>query len=62
MSANQARHTWASRLVAASLIAAALEQRDDASLARIRAEVEEMTAAFPLYAPAGVPRGVLAHA
>ena len=46
----------------AGLIAAALEQRDDASLARIRAEVEEMTAAFPLYAPAGVPRGVLAHA
>jgi glycine hydroxymethyltransferase len=46
----------------AGLIAAALEQRDEASLARIKAEVEEMTSAFPLYAPTGARRGVLAHA
>ncbi len=36
----------------AELIDRALTHQDEATLARVRAEVEEMTAAFPLYQPA----------
>jgi glycine hydroxymethyltransferase len=47
----------------AHLIATALEQRaDDGALARIKAEVEEMTDAFPLYPSVTSRRGALAHA
>jgi glycine hydroxymethyltransferase len=47
----------------AHLIAVALEQRaDEGALARIKAEVEEMTDAFPLYPSVQSRRGALAHA
>jgi len=47
----------------AHLIAVALEQRaDEGALARIKAEVEEMTDAFPLYPSVKSRRGALAHA
>jgi glycine hydroxymethyltransferase len=47
----------------AHLIAVALEQRaDEGALARIKAEVEEMTDAFPLYPSVKSRRGAWAHA
>ena len=47
----------------AHLIATALEQRaDEGALARIKAEVGEMTDAFPLYPSVKSRRGALAHA
>ena len=47
----------------AHLIATALEQRaDESALARIKAEVGEMTEAFPLYPSVKSRRGALAHA
>ncbi|HEX5631816.1 MAG TPA: serine hydroxymethyltransferase [Gemmatimonadales bacterium] len=47
----------------AKLIATALEQRaDEGALARIKAEVGEMTDAFPLYPSVKSRRGALAHA
>lgn len=40
----------------AELIDRALSHQDEATLTRVRAEVEEMTGAFPLYQPAAAPR------
>jgi glycine hydroxymethyltransferase len=40
----------------AQLIDLALSKQDDATLARIRGEVRELTSAFPLYEPAGPAR------
>jgi glycine hydroxymethyltransferase len=40
----------------AQLIDLALSRQEDATLARIRGEVQELTASFPLYAPAGSGR------
>jgi glycine hydroxymethyltransferase len=40
----------------AQLIDLALSKQDDATLSRIRGEVQELTANFPLYAPAGSGR------
>jgi glycine hydroxymethyltransferase len=40
----------------AQLIDLALSKQDDAALARIRSEVQELTSSFPLYAPAGSGR------
>ena len=40
----------------AQLIDLALSKQDDATLARIRGEVRELTSAFPLYQPAGPAR------
>jgi glycine hydroxymethyltransferase len=40
----------------AQLIDLALSKQDDATLARIRGEVQQLTASYPLYAPAGSGR------
>ena len=40
----------------AQLIDLALSKQDDATLARIRSDVLELTSAFPLYEPAGAAR------
>ena len=42
----------------AELIDRALTHRDESTLARVRSEVEALTSAFPLYAPAGSTRRV----
>jgi glycine/serine hydroxymethyltransferase len=42
----------------AELIDRALTRSDEATLARVRAEVEELTSAFPLYQPRSAARRV----